>query len=190
MGLLARYPYIDCIIGDLLEELEQRKSDNSFVTTIWYWRQAINVIFSVPAEYNPVNRQLNKLGILYLVVVLTFAFHLIGWMAYAGELDGYSSQFWQNFISGKVYLAFGELEFWRFAPNIWLQPFDSGVWFKAEPLLISIVLASVFVLTTPIKLVSFRHVFFKSLALIYLPAIVGQTYLAFFKYLPQLTDRC
>jgi hypothetical protein len=121
---------LDVILGDLMEEFDERARDNNKAAKRWFWQQATqtSVIYFKKLFNSPsFIRQLNI--VLPLLLFMT-AFILIAWLSYADNLAEYAPGFWQTLLTGQAHMALFDGAFWLSITQYITQ--IDAVWFLLD----------------------------------------------------------
>jgi|GEM_PF-7049463 len=118
---------LEAILGDLMEEFDERAKANNKAARVWFWQQATHTsmiyfkkIFNSPSF-------IRKLNIVIPLVLFSTAFTLIAWLSYADNLSEYAPGFWQTLLTGQAHMALFDGAFWSSIGD-YLSRVDS-VWF-------------------------------------------------------------
>ncbi len=121
---------LEAILGDLMEEFDERAQVNNKAARIWFWQQTIQTsmiyfkkIFNSPSF-------IRKLNIIIPLVLFSIAFILIAWLSHADNLTEYAPGFWQTLLTGQAHMALFDGAFWSSIGD-YVGQVDS-VWFLLD----------------------------------------------------------
>jgi arginine exporter protein ArgO len=144
---------LETILGDLIEEFNERALQGEKAAKQWFWQQAIhtsviyfNQVFNSPSF-------IRKLNIVIPAILFVIAFTLIAWLSFADDIDGYSDGFWQSILTGQTYMALFEQEFWTSLRDYFLMIDQPGFLIDMPSMVIAIL--SIFLLVMLDKKLSF-----------------------------------
>jgi hypothetical protein len=121
---------LEVILGDLMEEFDERAQANNKAAKIWFWQQATHTsmiyfkqIFNSPSF-------VRKLNIVLPLALFSIAFILIAWLSYADNLAEYAPGFWETLLTGQAHMALFDGAFWSSIGD-YVSRVDS-VWFLLD----------------------------------------------------------
>lgn len=175
---VKNYAYLDCILGDLEEIYEEKAGVSPIRAKIWYVGELVLTVFNLLMSSSVVAVWCRRLALTYLLVLFVFALHLAGWLVMADDITGFSDGFFDQFVKGKVYLAFGEEKFWAFAPTTWQSLLTQNIVFHLKPMALSAVIGSVWWFTLAQSEKSYISHFVSCCGVLFLPCLIGMLFLA------------
>lgn len=109
--ILPKY-ILDAILGDLIEEFNEKAIVSNKAANKWFWQQAIHTcIIYFKKKFNSPDF-IRKLNVALPCMLFLMAFLLINWLSSVDSLAEYAPGFWQTLLTGQAHMALFEGAFW------------------------------------------------------------------------------
>ncbi|WP_085300327.1 hypothetical protein [Cognaticolwellia mytili] len=121
---------LEVILGDLMEEFDERAREDIKAANTWFWHQATctSMIYFKKKFSSP--NFVRKINIVLPLVLFSIAFILILWLSYVDNLAEYAPGFWQKLLTGQAHMALFDGAFWSSVSG-YMSRVDS-VWFLLD----------------------------------------------------------
>lgn len=119
--------HYNLILGDLLEEYTERAAVNAAKADAWFWHQTqLNIL--IYTKHTMTSETLIRSLFLSIgLLVFSTLIIIVMWLSSMDHVNGFSPNFWQNLLNGRVHLALLEPAFWSGTGIYWEKSTQYGI---------------------------------------------------------------